>query len=227
MTDDERTLVEAFVDELKADGRSPEDVAVPGLSPRTVRRYLDGDRPSRLGFDTKVAMARFLISRGKGGFLSAQELALADQRTSPNLPDGNVPSTYRSLFAHFEKVLGDASTPAREKAYLLDSVVAGMRIAGLIEEGAIAKARIRSLDGERDVAEQRQSMIDRADEGARARAEREPPPVQERPRFEIRDLLGPDADMIIAALQDLAAEARTKRGEKEQEGTGQEDRAAG
>lgn len=85
------------------------------------------------------------------------------------IPDGRVPPTYRQLFEKMEGVLADTSTPGRIRVYLLDAVVGGMRIAGLLEEGEIARARIRSLDGERDVARERQSILDRAEEAARER----------------------------------------------------------
>lgn len=90
-------------------------------------------------------------------------------------PEGAVPLTYRGLFSQMERVLADTDTPAAERAYLLDTVVGGMRIAGLIEEGVIAKDRIRSLDGERGLAKQRQDVIDRAEGTARDRSRRYAP----------------------------------------------------
>lgn len=69
MTNDERRLFDAFVEERKRDTRSPEDAPVDGISPRNLRRYIvDGVVPSRLEPATRVAMARYVASRGVEGF---------------------------------------------------------------------------------------------------------------------------------------------------------------
>jgi hypothetical protein len=69
MPSDDRRLFDAFVAELRALGKSPEGLDVEGISARTLRRYLVDDVvPSRLEPETRLAMARYLASRGRGEF---------------------------------------------------------------------------------------------------------------------------------------------------------------
>lgn len=130
------------MEEFRSLGLSPEKAAIPGFSARTLRRYLKGP-PSRLEDDTKLAMSRWLASRGVGGL---------EVKSPPDHPPALASSARITEYGRqVDLVLQGPGTP-EQKAKMIESIAAGYRASALEEEAAASRVRAAASQSEAEKA---------------------------------------------------------------------------
>lgn len=187
LSDEEWGLFRAFIEERGKDPRSPEKAPVEGISTRTLRRYLvDRETPSRLEDDTKVAMARYLVSKGVSGF--GHFLGEEEPSSSSVLGDiRGILEAYRAIPPNSSidwvpemigKIL-DSQEEGRIKLALVEAVIAGGRNHTAFGEAMAAIQRGVVMETESVEAKGRTEVRKIEAEEARRRREAQPRPTVE------------------------------------------------
>lgn len=147
MTEEDQRLWDRFMEELRSLGlSSPEKARIPGISGRTLRRYLEGP-PTRLEGDTKLAMASWLASRGVEGFG-------APVRNHTPAPT----SAARTEYGRQVDLVLQGPGTADQKTRMIESIAAGYRAAALEEEAAASRVRAAASQVEAEKAPYRGAM---------------------------------------------------------------------
>lgn len=180
LSSSEERLFNDFVAEVRRMGLSPERAEVNGLSSRQLRRYLkEGGAPTRLEDDTKLAMSRFLASRGVSGYAPGSVDGGGGNERPPS------PEEVRAEIARYrgephrdgvawvprliEQVL-EGTYEGRLKLALIEAIAAAGRNHTAYGEAMAAVQRGVAMETEGTAAVDRAAVNRRAEEKAPARA---------------------------------------------------------
>lgn len=165
MTEEEERLFAEFVRIRKADNRSPESAPVEGISSRTLRRYIvDNEVPSRLEDDTRLAMARFVASRGVAGYEHILQ-GTARKPAALYLDGDALAEMYRRI-----DLIESSDAPEWVKVLRMDSLAATIRAEAMRQAEVASAERASAIRQAEDAARERASTAGREAEGANQRA---------------------------------------------------------